>query len=184
MPSIKTITPILGGSYYHIYNRGVNQSTLFFKDENYRYFLKLLSKFLSSYVHFLAYCLINNHFHLAIKVRDSLALNGSTISNEIDIGKLVTNQLKRLFITYALAINVRENRNGSLFNPKFKRKEISDQEYLRLVIFYIHYNPEKHKISNDFRMYRYSSYKALTSHSKTEMDRDTFMPYLMIKRDL
>jgi len=126
-------------------------------------------------------------------VKDRVTMKGNIISDEIAIGKLVTNQLKKLFITYALAINVQENRNGSLFNPKFKRKEISDQEYLRLVIFYIHYNPEKHKISNDFRIYRYSSYKALTCHSETEMDREYvyaifddkegFMNYHQLKKE-
>jgi putative transposase len=172
MPSINTITPLLGGSYYHIFNRGVNRSNLFFSDANYIYFLKLMSNFLGPYVHFLAYCLIPNHFHLAVRLRDEISYNGKTIKDEIEVGRLVTNQFKKLFITYAMAINTQENRVGSLFNPKFKRIEISDQDYLKQVIFYIHYNPEKHKMSNDFSNYRYSSFKALTGNSKTNIDRE------------
>jgi putative transposase len=172
MPSINTITPLLGGSYYHIFNRGVNRNKLFFNDSNYIYFLKLMSKFLCPYVHFLAYCLIPNHFHMAIKLRDEIFYNEKTIKDEIETGKLVTNQFKKLFITYAMAINSQENRVGSLFNPKFRRIGISDQEYLKQLIFYIHYNPEKHKVTNDFSKYKFSSFKALTGDSKTSIDRE------------
>jgi putative transposase len=172
MPSINTITPLFGGSYYHIFNRGVNRCKLFFNDANYIYFLKLMSKFLGPYVHFLTYCLIPNHFHIAIKLRDEISFNGKIINDEIEVGRLVTNQFKKLFITYALAINIQENRIGSLFNPKFKRIEIVDQDYLKHLIFYIHYNPEKHKVSTDFSKYRYSSFKALTGDSKTNIDRE------------
>ncbi len=75
MPSIKTITPILGGSYYHLFNRGANKQIIFFNNENYQYFLRLLNKYLSGYVHFLAYCLITNHFHLILKIKEEIDLN-------------------------------------------------------------------------------------------------------------
>jgi len=37
MPSIKTTTPILGGNYYHIFNRGINSQKIFFTEDNYHY---------------------------------------------------------------------------------------------------------------------------------------------------
>ena len=120
MPSIKTITPILGGRYYHIFNRGANRQLVFYNPENYKYFLKLLNEFLSDYMHFFAYCLLPNHFHLVVKIKDEIyqpdkenqenrslstenIKNGSfkKITNEVEIGKLAVRQLKRLFITYA-----------------------------------------------------------------------------------
>ncbi|MFW5756391.1 MAG: transposase, partial [Tangfeifania sp.] len=79
MPSIKTITPILGGNYYHIFNRGTNRQNIFFLSRNYDYFLKLLKDFLSEYVHFLAYSLMPNHFHLIIKVKDEIHLEKGTV---------------------------------------------------------------------------------------------------------
>ena len=33
MPSVKVITPLLGGGYYHIFNRGVNKQTIFFNPD-------------------------------------------------------------------------------------------------------------------------------------------------------
>lgn len=184
MPSIKTLTPILAGGYYHIFNRGANRQNIFYTSANYDYFLNLLHKFLSDYVHFLAYALLPNHFHLVLKVKTELFSeergnrslkeeNGSLkpVTDEEQIGREVVRQLKRMFITYAMAINKQENRSGNLFDPKYKRLEICDQSYLEYVIFYTHFNPEKHGISNNFRNYKYSSYKAILGNGRTKMDR-------------
>jgi hypothetical protein len=200
MPSIKTVTPILGGNYYHIFNRGSNRQNIFYLPRNYDYFLKLLKDFLSEYVYFLAYSLMPNHFHLIIKVRDEIHLkkkpegtvlskngsvapqdrgnrsflpkNGSLLTDETEIGKIVSNQFKRLFITYAMAINNQENRVGNLFDPKYKRLLIENQDYLEYAIFYPHFNPEKHGVSSDFKNYKYSSFKAINGKGKTSMARD------------
>lgn len=40
MPAIKVITPIMGGRYYHLFNRGNNGQQVFFNEENYKYFLR------------------------------------------------------------------------------------------------------------------------------------------------
>lgn len=71
-----------------------------------------------------------------------------------------------------MAINHQENRVGNLFDPKFKRLLIENQEYLEYAIFYTHFNPEKHGISEDFKKYRYSSFKAISETGKTSIDRD------------
>jgi len=189
MPSIKTLTPILGGNYYHIFNRGANRQLIFYTPDNYNYFLNLLDRFLSGYVHFLAYSLLPNHFHLIVKIKDEVyqmtkenrslstenigngSISSLKIIDEEEIGKLVVRQLKRLFITYAMAINKQENRAGNLFDPKYKRLEITKQDYLEYVIFYTHYNPEKHGFINSFKDYRYSSFKAIKTELKTNIDR-------------
>ncbi|MFA9388359.1 MAG: transposase [Prolixibacteraceae bacterium] len=188
MPSVKTITPILGDRYYHIFNRGSNKQNIFYSPENYVYFLHLMDQFLAGYVDFLAYCLLPNHFHLIIKTKEKLEL---AILDEVEnrsfcrerfskqiiddvnvIGKIIVNRLKRMFITYSMAINKQENRVGNLFDPKYKRLMITDDNYLRYAIFYAHYNPEKHKLIDDFKSYRFSSYKALVGNSKIKMDRE------------
>ncbi len=186
MPSTKTITPILGGSYYHIFNRGINRQTIFFQERNYLYFLELLKKYLPIYVDILAYCLLPNHFHFVIRVKDEVIQETKdpifrkdrilkTISDDIEIGKLVTNQFRRLFISFTMAINKQENRSGGLLESKFKRLVIEDDEYLKYAIFYTHFNPEKHGIEFNFRNYKYSSYASVLSTKPTKINRDLIL---------
>lgn len=182
MPSIKTITPILGGSYYHIFNCGINKQIIFFEDKNYIYFLNLMRKYLVGNVDILAFCLLPNHFHLVIKVKDEIRLNGEKddilkekddiLSNEIIVGDFVSNQFRRLFIAYSMAINKQERRTGNFFDRSFKRLEITKQDYLEYAIFYAHYNPEKHGLATDFRDYKYSSYKAILAQAETNVCRE------------
>jgi REP element-mobilizing transposase RayT len=167
MPSLKTITPLLGGNYYHLFNRGVNRQKIFFQERNYSYFLKLVDQFLTDYVIILAYALLPNHFHFVVKIKDRIYFKDSVIDDEILIGKVVVNQLKRMFITYSMSINIQEGRDGSLFEPKYKRLIIEENEYLLNAISYVHFNPENHEIINNFREYEYSSYNSLISGGKS-----------------
>jgi putative transposase len=58
------------GNLYHIYNRGNNKQLIFFERKNYIYFLKLFKNYLSSYIDVYAYCLMPNHFHFLIKIKE------------------------------------------------------------------------------------------------------------------
>ncbi|MFV0589919.1 MAG: transposase [Draconibacterium sp.] len=72
MPSIKNIIPLQAGSYYHLFNRGINHQNIFFQERNYHYFLQLLNKNLLEFIDVLAYCLLPNHFHLIIRVKEEI----------------------------------------------------------------------------------------------------------------
>ncbi len=66
---------------YHIYNRGNNQQQIFFKPDNYLYFLKKVRKFILPYCDILAYCLTPNHFHFQISA-DSRTIATKEIGNQ------------------------------------------------------------------------------------------------------
>jgi REP element-mobilizing transposase RayT len=156
MPTPKIKTPIEKDRYYRIYNRGNNHGLLFYKEPNYSYFLKRYSDFISEHVSTYAYCLLPNHFHILIK------------TNTQDVSK----HLRRLFQSFALSINKQENRTGSLFTKYFRRILIEDDEYLKYLVFYIHYNPEKHGLINNYKDYSYNSYRELLNNSKTILCRE------------
>lgn len=139
--------------YYHIYNRGVNSEILFKDDENKRYFLKLANKYLSNNVSVLAYCLTDNHYHMAVKITAE--------------EKTVTQAFSNLFNAYAKAFNKRFSRTGPLFEGPFKRKRIDSEEYLRNLIVYIHKNPENHKTVTDFTQFEFSSFKEIIENLDT-----------------
>jgi len=143
------------------------------------------------HVHLLAYSLMPNHFHFLVNTMDSISIlkdgipenlkdemdsipqkKDGILADESLIGKIVSNQFRRFFITYSMAINHQENRTGSLFSKNFKRLEIEDEDYLWYVAFYIHYNPQKHGYIDDFRKYRYSSWLAYNSQKATLLNRE------------
>lgn len=137
-------------SYYHIYNRGINSCNLFNNKENYNYFLKLMSKHLLPHITIFSYCLMINHFHFVIKV----------VSEE----KLVTQKFSNFFNSYAKAFNNEQGRTGSLFEKHFKRIKLHTEDYLKNLILYVHTNPQKHQIIEDFKNYKYSSYKEIIEY--------------------
>ncbi len=71
-----------------------------------------------------------------------------------------------------MAINNQEQFVGNLFDPKFKRLEILNDEYLKYVIFYTHFNPEHHFIVDDYQQYKFSSYGAIFSSRPTRLSRN------------
>lgn len=129
---------------YHIYNRGNNSGDVFKSNDNYKYFLELLNKHLASYATIYAYCLLKNHYHLILKVEKD--------------GKEVTQKISNLINAYTKAYNKSYNRTGSLFENRFKRKKITDEEYLKKSIIYVHTNARHHNLIEDFRDYPFSSY--------------------------
>lgn len=144
------------GYTYHIYNRGINSTTIFMTDENKRYFLQLLKKYILDKATVYAYCLMNNHFHLLV-----------TVNCE---GEVLTQSLSNLFNAYAKAFNKANQRTGSLFEKHFKRISVSNEEYVRQLIVYIHLNP-LHHFNLDYKCYKYSSYIACISNNDTDVAR-------------
>lgn len=186
MPSIKNITPLQAGSYYHIFNRGINHQNIFFQERNYHYFLQLLDKNLSDYIEVLAYCLLPNHFHLIIKVKEVISAqtdDKDSILTEEEISKYIPDQFRKMFISYSQAINKQEFRDGPLMSSKFKRLEITKHEYLEYAIFYVHFNPEKHGVIPKFKDYKFSSYNAILSESATKVNRSLVLEIFRGKAD-
>ena len=70
MPLKDHITrPLLPEHHYHVYNRGNMENDIFFREENYRYFLMKYKQYMLNYWDTYAYALLPNHFHLAIRVK-------------------------------------------------------------------------------------------------------------------
>ena len=166
MSSIRQVyyPPLLENQYYHIYNRGNNGDNLFYSPENYHYFLRQFDLYLGAYTRTYAYCLLPNHFHLLIEVVDFTTLPNelqaiSHGSRLIDVPESVmSEQFRRFFSGYAKAIKVQESRTGSLFEKNFQRKLVDSEAYFTNLIAYIHRNPQRHDICDNFVDYPYSSY--------------------------
>ncbi|MDX1603326.1 MAG: hypothetical protein R3209_09650 [Salinimicrobium sediminis] len=149
-------------SFYHIYNRGINKTNIFSNDENKVYFLKQYHKYLSEKISTYAYCLLQNHFHLVIRI------DGNPIE--------VTQSFSNFFNSYAKAYNKAENRTGSLFEKHFKRIQVDSEKYLKQLIIYVNLNPQIH-FGEDFRNYSFSSYKEVMSGSNKILETDQILDH-------
>lgn len=128
---------------YHIILRGINRQTIFNDDEDYQRFINTLKKYktVSGYTLY-AYCLMNNHIHILLRVGQE---------------KLET-ILKRIAGSYVYWYNFKYNRIGHLFQDRFKSEPVDSDEYFLTVLRYIHQNPIKARICERLEDYRYSSY--------------------------
>ena len=178
---MQEIVPLIEGNFYHIYNRGINGEDIFKKEENYSYFLKQYAKYVAPVVDTYAYCLLKNHFHLMIRVKDFInpANNLSKIMETQGWEKYpdVSRQFSHFFNSYAQSINTSFSRTGGLFETSFKRNLIDNEQYFNQVIYYIHANPQKHGFMSDFRNYAYSSYKSHISERPTMLMRNELLEW-------
>ena len=175
------------GDIYHVYNRTNNREPLFRCDADRRFFLHRYKTYLYDFVDTYAYSLLDNHFHLAIRVKQEEALcqillraaaAERTISQKIfleqpdgerDAHLLIENQFTRFFTSYAMYINRRYERKGNFFHRPFKRVEVADENHLLWLIYYIHHNPLKHGLVRDFTLYPWTSYPSILNSSKTSL---------------
>lgn len=172
-----SLEPIEFGHYYHIYNRGNNGDTIFIEDKNYSYFLSLYLKYIHPVADTFCWCLLNNHFHFLIRIKElsEIQLDTLTYSKNIKVNKEKVNpskQFSHLFNAYTQSINKMYNRTGSVFEKPFQRKIVSSQNYFQKLIFYIHNNPVHHKITDNILDYKWSSYHTIVTSKPTYLMRD------------
>ena len=172
--------PLESGKYYHIYNRGINGTRLFYEERNYYFFLEKYAYYTTPVMDTLAYCLMGNHFHVLVKIkseaeRTQVRKKSSPKSKYITLDP--SRQLGHVFNSYAQAINKKYGRTGGLFEAAFRRKEVTSEAYLSRLIDYIHKNPEKHGFCNDFKDYPYSSYHSHLSDQKTKLARQEVLDW-------
>jgi putative transposase len=166
--------PLIEGQYFHIYNRGVNGEDLFKEKRNYYYFLEQYRFYCADVLETLAYCLLKNHFHLLVFVKENVEVvrqDGKEGMFRLNASK----QLGHLFNSYAQSINKACNRTGPLFESPFERKLVDDESYLTSVIYYINSNAQHHGFVTDLRDWEFSSYNAIIKNNSTVITTDKIL---------
>ena len=164
--------PLEFGVIYHIYNRGNNGETIFPEERNYKYFMQLYGKYIAPIADTFAYCLLRNHFHFLVRIKDLPVDQERGCSKQPRSFRPISKQFATFFDTYTKAINKAPSRTGRLFEDRFKRKPVTDNAYFTALITYIHQNPQKHGFVEDYRDWPYSSYSAIFSYKPTHLARD------------
>ena len=161
--------------FYHVFNRSNNKETVFLTGDNYVFFLKKFDKYLGDYLHVYSYCLLPNHFHFLVQVKSEADI--TTLLNGATVDAVITEQFRMLFISYSMAFNKQQFRNGNLFHRRFKRLTVDSDVYFTQLIYYIHLNPVKHGLTHDYSNYRWSSYRKLMENVPNKLQREAVLEW-------
>ena len=181
------------GQIYHLYNQGNNQERIFFQKANFYYFLKKIENHICPFADVLAWCLMPNHFHLIIAVQNSETSFPENTSQKITANEEVSairnlkpqsqyqlnNSMATMLRSYTRAINIQQERTGSLFREDTKaiwlgsidgeklkyqnRSKVGgvdlnlDESYLQTCFQYIHHNPVKARLAEKIIDWEFSS---------------------------
>jgi putative transposase len=162
--------------YYHIYNHANGNDNLFVEADNYKWFLRQYDTYISPIADTYAYCLMPNHFHFLIKLKTSGELLQTFPKFEtlekLENAALPSKQFANLFSSYTQAFNKKYKRKGSLFLKNFKRSLVDNDNYISIIIAYIHLNPVLHQFAEVPEAWSWSSYNTLVSNAPTRLKRN------------
>lgn len=141
-----------GTGIYHVMLRGINRQDIFEDDEDRYKFLQCLSNLIEPYdergyripalCSIFAYCLMPNHVHLLLQEKQE------------KLGEVV----KRITIAYAYYFNRKYQRNGHLFQDRYRSEPVDDIKYFMTLLRYIHLNPVHAGLSASTEDYSWSSW--------------------------
>ncbi|MEE9302960.1 MAG: transposase [Thiotrichaceae bacterium] len=130
---------------HHVTQRGNRRQKTFFCDDDYRYYLDLMSEFSrQSGTEIWAYCLMPNHVHLVM------------VPNEEDGLRATLGEVHR---RYTRHINFREGWRGHLWQERF-HSFLMDEDYLLSTVRYVERNPVVAKLCVYPEDWKWSSARA------------------------
>jgi putative transposase len=130
---------------YHVTLRGNGGQTIFSRQEDRFRFYLLLQEGIERYGHRIhAFCLMTNHVHLAIQVRN------------VALPRVIQN----LAFRYTRWVNRSQNITGHLFQGRYKAVLVDADSYLLELTRYIHLNPVRSGIVREPEDYPWSGHRA------------------------
>lgn len=177
--------PLFPGSIYHLVTRAVGSEKLFRSDANYLFLLQRYQKHTSPVADTFAWCLLPNHLHLLVRVKqaDVLQYHFQEVKKNKPfhpdiLPDFIMERFSNWLNSYTKSFNKMYNRKGALFIDYLRRVEIKDDTQFRSTVFYIHKNPVHHGYCHTISDWKWSSYQSILSQKPTKLLRkeviDTF----------
>ncbi len=133
------------GALYHITARGNAGQDIFLDARDSERFLALLDEVATRLRwRCYAYCLMTNHYHLVVETPAPNLAHG----------------MRQLNGRHTQAFNHRHERDGHLFQGRYKAILVDREPYLKEVCRYVVLNPVRAGLAPDARAWRWSSYRA------------------------
>ncbi len=134
---------IIDNSINHIMARGNQKQKTFLDSEDYQKYIEILKHYRCKFwFRLFGYCLMPNHVHLIMKIR-----NGS------ELQKIV----QGLNQTYTIWFNKKYDKVGHLWQGRYKNMVIQNENYLIDCIEYIEINPVRAGLIKKAASYPWSS---------------------------
>ncbi len=154
------------GAIYHVTSRGDRREAIFEDDDDRLSFLVQVGQAMERFdAAILAYCLMDNHYHLVIHTRRG------------NLSRL----MQRLNGTYTQAYNRRHGQVGHLLQGRFKGILVDENAYLLEVVRYVDLNPVRARMVRDPGNWPWSSYRAHAGKVRAPewLDTDAVHGYLL-----
>jgi REP element-mobilizing transposase RayT len=130
---------------YHVASRGSDRKPIFWSSRDRIVFLDQLEKTLERYrLPCIAYCLMNNHYHLIVQTPDQRL---SKAMQELNRG-------------YSRRFNFNHGCSAHLFRNRFMAQLIDGDEYLLAACRYVAHNPVRAGLCRTPSAWEWSSYRA------------------------
>lgn len=152
---------------YHVMLRGVNKQQIFEEQEDYEKFIQILEdcKKISKFELY-AYCLMENHIHLLLRVEK----------------EPLETVFRRIGSRFVYWYNIKYERHGHLFQDRYKSEPIDDDAYFIVALRYILRNPVKAGLCKYAKDYKYSSFNDYVSSNRSVLS-DTEKGLSLIEKD-
>jgi putative transposase len=136
---------LIDGGIYHVYNRGNNKGDLFTLNEDFHFFLECLMEAKSLFsVDIFHYCLMNNHFHLLLRVKTAESLPQFMHKVQLRFARFFKNKYSSV---------------GHVFQERYRSPRVPEESYYLQCGRYIEKNPIRAGIVDDAFEYPWSSAK-------------------------
>src|SRR3954447_11984101 len=147
----------VAGAIFHAWARRVDRWPLFVDDHDFERYIALLARTVEEHEWLLmSFCLMPNHVHLLIKLRDPNLARG----------------IQKLHGSYVRWFNDRHDRTGRLFEHRYGSKLVADELYLLTVLRYIEANPVAAGLCDEAQTWRWSSCGILGSGTRPKWIAD------------
>lgn len=136
---------LLSKSYYHVMTRGNNKNIVFKKDDDYRYYFKLIAKYKKDLPFDLFhYCLMPTHVHMLLRTQEA---------DEFSV------YMKKINLAYFHYYRRKYSWIGHFWQDRFRSQPVGKDEYFIQCGKYIELNPARKGLVTDPKDYPYSSFR-------------------------
>lgn len=146
------------GAIYHVTSRGDRREPIYHDDEDRVAQIDVIARAMERFdAQVLAYCQMDNHFHLVLHTRRA------------NLSRL----MRHVNGVYTQAFNRRHGLTGHLFQGRFKAILVDREAYLLELCRYVELNPVRAGMVGDAGAWRWSSYRAHVGETAAQEWLDT-----------